>query len=57
MVYEDTEPLFQTVNNLNTDPIAIELLENSNMKNTKFIGAIDIFKLVLSLLAQLSKTF
>ena len=44
-VYEDIEPLLQIVNNLNTDPIAIELLKK--MKNIKFIEAIDILKWVL----------
>ena len=54
-VYEDIEPLLKTVNNFNTDPIAIGLLKK--MKNTKFFGAIYILKWVLPLLAQLSKPF
>ena len=54
-VYADIELLLQTVSNVNTDPIAIGLLEK--VKNTKYIGAIFILMWLLPLLAQLSKTF
>ena len=54
-VYEDIEPLLKTVNNFNTDRIAIGLLKK--MKNIKFIGAIYILKWILLLPAQLSKAF
>ena len=49
-VYEDIEPLLKTVNNFNTDPIAIGLLKKT--KNTKFIGAIYILKWVLLIAAS-----